>query len=64
MGLTVLSLMYIGPGAGIAVIGTVLAFIGALFLGIGGFVWYPIKRILRKKRNQKPQDDGQGRGEE
>ena len=41
---------YIGPGAGLTVIGTVLGVIGALLLAIIGFVWYPIKRLTAKLR--------------
>lgn len=37
---------YVGPGAGLTAIGTVLALIGAVFLAIVGFVWYPVKRLL------------------
>ena len=40
---------YIGPGASISAIGTVIALIGAVLLGILGFVWYPIKRLLRQR---------------
>jgi hypothetical protein len=39
---------YIGPGAGITAIGTVVALIGAFFLMIVGFVWYPVKRFRTK----------------
>ena len=47
------ALAYIGPGAGLSAIGTFLAVIGAFFLLILGFVWYPVKRILRsRKANQ------------
>ena len=38
---------YVGPGAGLTVIGAALAFIGSIFLGIVGFIWYPMKRIFR-----------------
>lgn len=49
---------YIGPGAGLSVIGTVLALIGALLLGIVGFVWYPIKRLrARLKKTDKPEKE-------
>lgn len=49
------ALAYIGPGAGITAIGTVVAFIAAILLAIVGFIWYPIKRLLakRKKKRQK-----------
>jgi Kef-type K+ transport system membrane component KefB len=39
---------YVGPGAGLGAIGTIIAVIGAIFLLIVGFIWYPIKRLLRK----------------
>ena len=48
---------YIGPGAGISAIGTVIALIGAILLAIVGFVWYPIKR-LRAKKKKVEQTDG------
>jgi len=41
---------YIGPGAGLSAIGTAIAVIGAFFLLILGFVWYPVKRMLRKRQ--------------
>ena len=44
------ALAYIGPGAGISAIGTFFAVIGAVVLLIVGFLWYPVKRMLRKKK--------------
>jgi hypothetical protein len=44
---------YIGPGAGISVIGTIIAFLAAIVFAIVGFVWYPVKRLraaMRAKR--------------
>ncbi len=38
---------YIGPGAGITAIGSLIALIGAVVLALVGFVWYPIKRLRR-----------------
>ncbi len=46
---------YIGPGLGV---GAVAAFVGAVLAGIlalVGFVWYPVKRILRKRRQKREQ---------
>ena len=42
---------YLGPGAGLSAIGTVAALIFAVLLAVVGFVWYPIKRLLRKRRH-------------
>jgi hypothetical protein len=48
---------YIGPGAGLSAIGVVLAMVAALCLAVVGFVWYPVKRLLRKRGSAgKPQD--------
>lgn len=41
---------YIGPGAGLSVIGSVLALLGALLLMIVGFVWYPVKRLMKRRK--------------
>ena len=47
------ALAYIGPGAGITVIGTAIAFIGVIVLTIVGFVWYPVKRLFAKMKERK-----------
>ena len=50
---------YIGPGAGIAAIGTVIALIGGILLAILAFLWYPIKRLLAKiKKKRKSHQEG------
>jgi hypothetical protein len=40
---------YIGPGAGLSAIGSLLALVAAVFVAIFGFLWYPIKS-WRKRR--------------
>jgi hypothetical protein len=50
---------YIGPGAGLTIIGAALAFIASIVLGVFGFIWYPIKR-LAKALGRKSSDSGQG----
>jgi uncharacterized membrane protein len=37
---------YIGPGAGISVIGTAVAFVGSVIFAVLGFIWYPLKRLF------------------
>jgi hypothetical protein len=44
---------YIGPGAGLSAIGSLLALIGAVLLAIVGFVWYPVRRLLRRGKAAK-----------
>jgi hypothetical protein len=52
---------YIGPGSGLSAIGAFFALLTATIAALFGFLWYPIKRLLRKK---KPTDAGQGGGGE
>jgi len=52
---------YIGPGAGITAIGTVIALFGAVLLAIVGFIWYPVKRLKAKlKERKQAKKDQQG----
>jgi len=44
---------YVGPGAGLSALGTVVALLGTVFLVIVGFVWYPLKRLLSRRKKSK-----------
>jgi hypothetical protein len=46
---------YVGPGAGLGAVGTVIALFGAILLGIVGFIWYPIKRLLNRNKSAHPE---------
>lgn len=53
---------YLGPGAGLSAIGSLLALVAAVLFAIVGFLWFPIKRFLiyRKKKtanNTTTEDD-------
>jgi hypothetical protein len=48
------AMAYVGPGAGLTAIGAALAFVGAMVLAVIGFVWYPIKRLLRGRTRKAP----------
>lgn len=41
---------YIGPGLGAGTLAVILGFIGAFFLAIFAVIWYPLKRIFKKKQ--------------
>ena len=41
---------YVGPGMGLGVLGAAFGLVTAIFLGLVGMVWYPVKRLLRGKR--------------
>lgn len=48
-----LAMAYIGPGAGLSAIGAFFALIVGVIVAIIGFVWYPIKRIMRNWKKSK-----------
>ncbi len=50
---------YIGPGAGAGAIALTVALVLAVVLLIAGFLWYPLKRMLRGRRKtpDKPASD-------
>jgi len=48
---------YIGPGMGAGAIASALGVLGAILLAIFGVLYYPIKRILKKRKNAKQTND-------
>ena len=52
-GATNLAFAYTGPAAGLAILGAILGIIGAIFFGIAGFFWYPIKRWRQARRDRR-----------
>ena len=47
------AMAYVGPGTGIAALGAFLAIVAGVIAAIFGFLWYPIKRLLRKRKQAK-----------
>jgi hypothetical protein len=54
---------YVGPGAGITAIGSLIALVGAVLLAIVGFVWFPIKRLMRSRAAKANASSESGRAE-
>lgn len=48
---------YMGPGAGLAFIGSLFALIAALGIGALGLVWYPLKKLLHMRHAAEDQDN-------
>lgn len=44
---------YIGPGLGLGVVASIFGAIAAFVMMILGLVWYPVKVMLRKRREKK-----------
>lgn len=49
---------YVGPGAGLSVLGALFALLAAVVLAIVGFVWYPVKRLLARRTRDGMDRDG------
>jgi membrane protein implicated in regulation of membrane protease activity len=50
------ALAYIGPGVGAGAIGAVLGVIGSILVGLFAVIWYPFKRLMKKRRQSKSED--------
>jgi hypothetical protein len=48
------ALAYVGPGAGLSALGWLAALAGAIGLAVVGFVWYPVRRLLRRSARKGP----------
>ena len=46
-------LAYLGPGGALSAVGSFLALLGAILLAVIGFVWYPVKRLLRSAARER-----------
>ena len=50
---------YIGPGLGAGTVGVILGVLGSILLAIFAIVGYPIKRLLKKRKNPGKSDEKQ-----
>ena len=52
MGLLISSpvMAYIGPGAGISVLGSLLGILGTIVVAIGAILFWPIRKMLKKRK--------------
>lgn len=54
---------YLGPGLGAGTIGVILGIAGSILLALFAIFWYPIKRMLKKKKDtQTNEEDQSGEG--
>ena len=42
---------YVGPGLGAGAVGAVVGVVGAILLALFSIVYYPIKRVLRRRKS-------------
>lgn len=53
------AMAYIGPGSGLSAIGAFLAAVAGIVVALFGFVWYPVKRLLRKRKLKNNPESGE-----
>jgi hypothetical protein len=44
------ALAYVGPGAGLTALGSLVAVVAVVVLAVIGFLWYPLKRVMRRRK--------------
>ena len=43
------AMAYIGPGAGISVLGSLLGILGTIVVAIGAIIFWPVRKFLKRK---------------
>ena len=51
---------YVGPGLGLGAIAVVLGIIGSILLAVFALLWYPIKRMMKKRKAPAQTSDPSG----
>ena len=51
------SFAYLGPGVGGGIIAATIGIIIAIFAALFGLIWFPIKRLLKKRKEKKSLQD-------
>jgi uncharacterized membrane protein len=46
------ALAYVGPGAGLSLIGSLVAVVGAVLVAILGLLILPVRMLLKRRRNR------------
>lgn len=53
---------YIGPGAGISVLGSLLGILGTIVIAVGAIVAWPIRKLIKRKKHDKSLADNANKG--
>ena len=50
------ALAYVGPGAGISVLGSLLGILATIVVAIGAIIFWPIRKMMKKKKAAAAED--------
>ena len=53
--ITTTSFAYLGPGVGGGFIAATIGIIVAIFAALFGLIWFPVKKLLKKRKEKKEQ---------
>jgi hypothetical protein len=42
---------YVGPGAGISVLGSLLGILATILVAIGAVIFWPIRKLMKRRKN-------------
>ena len=48
-----LAYAYLGPGVGFGILAATVGIVVAIFAALFGILWYPIKKIIKKRKEKK-----------
>ncbi len=48
-----LAYAYLGPGVGFGILAATVGIVVAIFAALFGILWYPIKKIIKKRKERK-----------
>jgi len=57
------AMAYIGPGAGISVLGSLLGILGTIVVAIGAIIFWPVRKFLKRKKQAKAAAGEESAGE-
>lgn len=57
------AMAYVGPGAGIVALGALIALAIAIVAALFGFLWFPIKRFLKQRKEAQRDREQAAQGE-
>jgi membrane protein implicated in regulation of membrane protease activity len=44
---------YVGPGAGISVLGSLLGILATIFVAIGAILFWPVRKMMKRRKAKK-----------
>lgn len=52
------ALAYIGPGAGISVLGSLLSILATIFVAIGAIIFWPLRKYMKRRKARRESPPG------